>query len=365
MPSITIASTAVAPLTGAAEDGSESGLSVGDVVSEGEWDAYIGAHPLGTIDHAFRWRRVFEEVFGHRTMYLAAREGESVVGVLPLVLFNSRLFGRFLVSVPFLNYGGLLVSRARAAQALIARAGEIGREFGAAHIELRHTARQLPHLPCRQHKLQLTRALPSTSEGLWADVDKKVRNQVRKAQKDGLVAETGGAELVDAFYDVFATNMRDLGTPVYSRRLFSEALRLFPTEARVHVVRLGKLPVAASITFRRRDTVLVPWASSLRAYRQHCPNMLLYWTMLEQATLGGAHEFDFGRSSPGGGTHQFKLQWGAAEAPLHWEYVLLTATRVPDQGPQNPKFSAAIDLWKRLPVLVTNRLGPLLVRNIP
>ena len=340
-------------------------LTVTDRAGAAEWDAYVAAHPQGTIDHVARWREVFADVFGHTSSYLMAKRGDVPVGVLPLVQFRSRLFGRFLVSVPFLNYGGVLASEPDAATALVARATEIGRAFGASHVELRHTAQQLPELPHRQHKLQLTRALPATSEELWARVDKKVRNQVRKAQKDGLTAETGGAELLDAFYQVFATNMRDLGTPVYSKRLFSETLRLFPTEARVSVVRLAEAPVAASITLRHRDTVLVPWASSLREYRQHCPNMLLYWTMLETAALGGARVFDFGRSSPDSGTHHFKLQWGAAAQPLHWEYVLLTRATAPDQGPQNPKFGRMIDAWKRLPVSVANALGPFIVRNIP
>ena len=131
------------------------------------------------------------------------------------------------------------------------------------------------------------------------------------------------------------------------------------------MVRLGEVPVAASITLRHRDTVLVPWASSLREYRQHCPNMLLYWTMLETAALAGARVFDFGRSSPDSGTHHFKVQWGAEAQPLHWEYVLLTRTTAPDQGPQNPKFGKMIDAWKRLPVPVANALGPFIVRNIP
>jgi peptidoglycan/LPS O-acetylase OafA/YrhL len=93
--------------------------------------------------------------------------------------------------------------------------------------------------------------------------------------------------------------------------------------------------------------------------------MLLYWQMLEHSVQQGARTFDFGRSSPGSGTHQFKRQWGATERPLHWEYVLLTRTSAPDQGPQNPRFSLLIESWKRLPVWVANRLGPGIVRNIP
>jgi serine/alanine adding enzyme len=307
------------------------------------WDAYIHAHADATSDHLWGWRTVFEEVFGQEPVYLTAWRHGAVVGVLPLVRFRSRLFGRSVVSLPFLNYGGLLTSDEAAGNALVEAAISLAREFKASHVELRHRQRQRLELPCRAHKLALARPLPRTSEELWKETDRKVRNQVRKAQKEGLTAGAGGSELVGDFYGVFAENMRDLGTPVYAKRLFEQTLRAFEDRVRIVCVRLDGRTVAGAVMIRFRDTVLVPWASSLRAFRPLCPNMLLYWTMIEQATVDGARVFDFGRSSPDAGTHHFKLQWGAEASPLHWEYVLLTRESVPDQGPRNPRFGAAIE----------------------
>src|SRR5206468_12858485 len=136
--------------------------------------------------------------FGSQEIYLGARRRDLLVGVLPLVRFQSGLFGRCLISVPFLNYGGVLASDSEAAHELIESAHAVARDFGASYVELRHAARQSPELPFRQHKLQLTRLLPPTSEELWSRVDRKVRNQVRKAQKDGLCCDIGGSELLDA-----------------------------------------------------------------------------------------------------------------------------------------------------------------------
>ena len=247
-----------------------------------------------------------------------------------------------------------VVARQRHAVGLLAQALE-----HAAHMP------QFEGLPFRQHKLAMRRALPSTGDALWAAIDRKVRNQVRKAQKEGLEAVTGGAELVDDFYAVFAENMRDLGTPGYPRSLFAETLRLFPERARVSIVRLNGRPIAGGIVIAFRETVLNPWASSLREFRNLCPNMLLYWTLLERAVQDGATEFDFGRSSPGGGTHQFKLQWGATEVPLHWEYALLSRAEPPNQGPSNPKFERALELWQKLPLTVANMVGPRIARHLP
>jgi serine/alanine adding enzyme len=357
--------TAAADLEPAASSETLPAVIVTPATSGAEWDAYVSRHPGGTVDHLWAWRGVFETALGHRSVYLVAKRDGLVVGVLPLVLVHSRLFGRSAVSVPFLNYGGILADDDAVIAPLVDAAREVGIEFRAGHIELRHVSRQCPTLPCRQHKLSMTLAIPSSSDALWTSLDRKVRNQVRKAQKASLEVVSGGAELVEEFYQVFARNMRDLGTPVYPRQLFASTLASFPDSARIFVVRHGSQPIAAGVSIRFRESVLNPWASSLREFRHLCPNMLLYWAMLEHAIEGGATVFDFGRSSPGGGTHQFKLQWGAIEQPLCWEYVLLTRSSPPDQGPSNSKFDLAIRMWQRLPLWAANALGPMLARHLP
>jgi FemAB-related protein (PEP-CTERM system-associated) len=201
--------------------------------------------------------------------------------------------------------------------------------------------------------------------GLWERLDRKVRNQIRKAQKSALTVERGDHRLLNEFYEVFARNMRDLGTPVYSQRLFAEVLRTFPDRARLHVVRLGSQPIAAGLTYRTGKTVEVPWASSVRDFNQLCPNHLLYWNVIETAIADGCDQLDFGRSTPHEGTYKFKEQWGAEPLPLHWEYVLTSGSTLPNLGPANRKFHLMIEAWKKLPLKVATTLGPHVVRGIP
>jgi FemAB-related protein (PEP-CTERM system-associated) len=329
----------------------------------GAWDAFVRASPGATGYHLWAWRRVFVRAFGHEPVYLLAYTDKQVVGILPLVSISSRLFGRTLTSLPFLNYGGVVAGADSVARQLVEAAGTIAEQRGCRHVELRHVGRRFEDLPCRQHKV--TMLLPLEA-GLWDRLDRKVRNQVRKAQKSGLTAEHGGGELVADFYAVFARNMRDLGTPVYSRRLFEEVLAAFPDRARLHVVRLEGRPVAAGLTYQSsKTTTEIPWASSIRDYNTLCPNHLLYWSVIEAAIEGGQGVFDFGRSTPGEGTYKFKEQWGAQPVPLHWEYRLVGGNQVPNVSPTNAKFHAAIELWKRLPMGIANALGPFVVRSIP
>jgi FemAB-related protein (PEP-CTERM system-associated) len=331
-----------------------------------EWDAFVASRSDASAYHQWRWRHVFERAFGHETVYLAARDGGQIQGVLPLVLFRSAVFGRFAVSLPYVNYGGVLAADDAAGRALLGQAERLATERGLIHLELRHTDVRFPELPSKRHKVAMKMELAANVDKAWEAIDRKVRNQVRKAEKSDLTVESGGMALVEAFYSVFARNMRDLGTPVYDRRFFSEVLGQFPDDTRVFVVRhTSGVAVAAGIGYRYRDTLEVPWASSLREFRSLSPNMLLYWHLIRHAVECGARAFDFGRSSPGDGTYRFKEQWGATPHPVSWEYRLLTGTSLPDQSPKNPKFRAAIAIWKRLPLGLTNLLGPRLVRLTP
>ena len=326
------------------------------------WDAFVAAHPNATGYHVWAWRGVFARAFGHRSIYLIARASGRIAGVLPLVHIRSLVFGRSLTSLPFLNYGGVVAEGTDTAEALAKAAADLAGARHCDHVELRHVDRQFPALPCKQHKVTMTLRL---QRRMWEQLDRKVRNQIRKAQKSELVSEHGGSELLTAFYDVFARNMRDLGTPVYGRRFFEEILKTFPERTRVHVVRLKGAPVAAGITFQGGSTVEVPWASSIRDYNSLCPNHLLYWGVIERAVETGAAVLDFGRSTPNEGTYKFKEQWGAQPVVLHWEYPSLKGERLPNASPTNPKFQLAVRMWKKLPLSIATRVGPSIVRTIP
>ncbi len=328
------------------------------------WNGYVNGHPEATAYHRWAWRDVFLSAFSHESIYLVAQDDSHIVGALPLVEFRSHLFGTFAVSLPFVNYGGVIANGDLAAGALNARAVSLARERQWRHVELRHIRRQFSEWPVKRHKVAMCLPLAADAEALWSSLDRKVRNQVRKAEKSGCTAEDGGPELLGDFYKVFAHNMRDLGTPVYARRFFDEVLSAFPADTRVFVVRVNGEPVAASLTVGWRNRLEVPWASSLRAHAIRSPNMLLYWAMLKWAMRQGYQMFDFGRSTPDEGTFHFKKQWGAQPLELAWEYLGL-AGDLPDQSPRNPKFKAAVAVWRHLPLPVATALGPAIVRHIP
>ena len=341
--------------------------TVGGAVTAAECDAYVAAHRDATAYHQTEWLGIIARAFHHPTRYLVAHTGERIVGVLPLVLFSNAFFGRFAVSLPYVNYGGVAADGPEAVKVLVDAAAAEAVAAGGSHVELRHTARMCPGLEARRHKVAMLLRLQPTVDAQWQAIDRKLRNQVRKAEKSGLDVAIGGVELVPAFYRVFARNMRDLGTPVYHSSFFTEVLATLRERARVFVVSLGGRPVAASIVHWHRGTIEVPWASAIRDFNPLCANVLLYWHMVRFAVERDLRVFDFGRSTPAEGTFLFKRQWGAEPRELVWEYWLREGNghALPDLSPKNPKFSVAIRAWQRLPVSVATAIGPLIVRHIP
>jgi len=327
---------------------------------------FVTAGPHVALSRHPGWLPVLAEALGHVPYALEAVRGGKTVGYLGLSYVSSLLFGRFLVSLPYLNSGGVLAEDAAVAAALVDRAVALADQLGARYLELRHEwALEHPALGHRRSdKVHMRLDLPGAAGALWDQLDGKVRNQVRKGQKGGFTVRWGGPEMLEEFYVVFSQNMRDLGTPVYSRRLFEGVLRQFPDRAELCVARDGAKPAAAALLLHGWGVTEVPSASALREYNPSCVNMLMYWHLLERAVQRGQDVFDFGRSSEGGPTHRFKKQWGASASPAEWQYHLRRGT-VGGMRPDNPRYSRLIAIWKRLPVALTRCIGPAIVRGIP
>jgi FemAB-related protein (PEP-CTERM system-associated) len=327
---------------------------------------YVAAGVRVPLSRHPAWLLVLERALGHTPVCLEAVQEGKTRGILPLAYVHSWLFGRFLVSAPYLNYGGVLADDSRVAALLIDRAVELADQLNVRYLELRQeTAATHPKLtPGRTDKVHMRLGLPPSPGMLWDEIPSKVRNQVRKALKSDLTVAWGGPELVSEFQAVFSHNMRDLGTPTYGKKLFAGTLAQFPDRTEICVVRAGRQPVAAGLLLHGWGVTEVPSASSLRSFNPSCANMLLYWKLLERATERGQAEFDFGRSSQDSSTFRFKKQWGARPAAAEWQCYARTASPN-DMSTKNPRYDKVIRLWKRLPVWLTRLLGPRIVRGIP
>ncbi len=336
------------------------------------WNSWLQAFGYDGFHLRSEWGNVFRDGLRQQPYYLWAEQnvpdgGARITGVLPLMLIDGPLFGRFLVSQPYLNTGGVLAECPATAGKLVDAAARLAEELDVRHLQLRHE-RHLDHpalnaVSCEKVHMRLP--LPATTDELWDGLKSKVRSQIRRPLKDSdLSVHFGGRDRLDEFYEVFCRNMRDLGTPPFSRRLFEAMLTEFSDVAEICTVHLKDQPVASGFLLHGPGVTLIPSASSLRPHNRTGCNMLLYWNVLKRSVERGQHTFDFGRSSPESGTWRFKKQWGAQEHTAVWQYCLREG-QVSDLRPGSGRFDVVIGVWKRMPVWLTRLIGPPIVRGIP
>jgi FemAB-related protein (PEP-CTERM system-associated) len=322
------------------------------------WDDYVLRHPEGTAYQLFAWQEAVSRAYRFRGDYLLAEKGGVLCGILPLIDFRVPFARRLLISLPYCDVGGVLADNKAIALAMLTSARSLAEKHGA-DLQLR-AVRALPDAGINQtDKVRMLLDLPENAGQLMASLEAKVRSQVKKPVRDGLTAQLGTHELIDDFYLVFSENMRDLGSPVHSRQWIEAIVSAYDDRVRVAVIYTpdGK-PAAAGIVLIHPATMSIPWASSLRRYNRLNPNMLLYWTFLALAIDRGCRCFDFGRSTPGGGTYHFKEQWGARPVALFWQSSAYLGKPVRQGGSSSTLRDFAEQLWRRMPLAVCNILGP-------
>lgn len=332
-----------------------------NTVDRDSWDAYVFAHPDADHYHLSGWGQIIEMVYGYKALYISAWRGQNIVGVLPIIVMGGMLTRKSLVSMPFLDYGGICTDEPAVAQLLYEAAQKEMPNRRGSLIDLRHRRKISLPLANYSDKVTMVLKLHHDSSTMWKQCGAKLRNQIRKAEKEQLQVQWIGIEGLKDFYDVYAFNMRDLGSPPHSFGFFKQILTEF-SDTQLLLIRHGYQVIGGGLCLTFRDTMLVPWASSLRSHFRLCPNNLLYWEAIRTACDKGLFYFDFGRSSRGSGTYQFKKQWGVVEEPLCWQSNVPGGCLVDKSD--SFILGIVVKVWKTLPVYITRFVGPILRRRL-
>jgi FemAB-related protein (PEP-CTERM system-associated) len=328
------------------------------------WDSFVAGCGEATFFHRAGWKAVIERAFGHRTYFLYAESGGRIEGVLPLAEVKSLLFGHTLTALPFCVYGGVAAESERARRALDAAATALALRRRVDYLEYRSLAPRHADW-ARKDDLYVTfrRPIdPDVEKNLLA-IPRKQRAMVRKGIKNGLRSEFDPD--VDRFFALFAENVHRQGTPALPRRYFALLREIFRDDCRVlTVLDSAGTPVSSVLTFYWRDEVLPYYAGDALAARELAANDFKYWELMRDAAERGFRLFDYGRSKRGTGSFDFKKNWGFEPQPLHYEYYLVGAKRVPELNPLNPKYRLLINVWQRMPLALANLIGPHVVKNL-
>ncbi|MCM2312888.1 MAG: FemAB family PEP-CTERM system-associated protein [Steroidobacteraceae bacterium] len=320
------------------------------------WNAFVRAHPEGTFFHLAEWQDVLMRAFGHRSHYQLAERGGAIVGVLPLAEVQSTLFGHALVSTPFCVYGGIVADDADAHAALTEAACMRARELGVDHLEMRNRRRQHFDWPVKELYVTFRKAIDPDPEKNMLAIPRKQRAMVRKGIKEQLRAEIDGS--VDRHYDLYSESLRNLGTPIFSKRYLEILKDLFGEACEIVTILKGERAVASVLNFYFRDEVLPYYGGGSQEARAVAGNDFMYWQVMERAREKGCRIFDYGRSKRGTGAFDFKTYWGFEPEQLHYEYYLVKRREMPNLSPTNPRFGRAIELWRKMPLRLTQIVGP-------
>jgi FemAB-related protein (PEP-CTERM system-associated) len=329
------------------------------------WDDYVARSDHGSFYHRYAWKRINEEYFGHRAAFLAALDGDRFAGLLPIVQVKSRLFGNIACSMPFVNYGGPCADDADVERILMEEAGKVVDGWGSDYLEIRSRQPLETDLPASSHKVSLTVALDPDPEVLFKGFKTGHRQEIRRAYKHGLTAKFGSADLLDPFYEVLSESWHTLGSPFYAKEYFKAILDAFPDSVRICVVYMGDEPVGAAFDGLEGDTVEGMWLGIKSEYRKLLVGYALYWELIKNACERGFTSFHLGRSTADSNAEAFKKKWNATVTQLHWSYLLRSRREIPQLNVTNPRFQMAIAVWRRLPLSVTNVVGPMIARSIP
>jgi FemAB-related protein (PEP-CTERM system-associated) len=326
------------------------------------WNAFVQAQPEGTFFHLAEWEDVLKRAFGHRPHYLLAERDSELVGVLPLAEVRSLLFGHSLVSTPFCVYGGIVAADPATFKALEDAACELARSLGVDHLEMRNRRRSHPDWPVKDLYVTFRKIIDPDSEKNMLAIPRKQRAMVRKGIKEELRVEIDAS--VDRHYDMYSESLRNLGTPVFSKRYLQILQETFGNACDIVTILKEDRAVASVLNFYFRDEVLPYYGGGTSEARAVAGNDFMYWQVMERAREKGYRLFDYGRSKKGTGAYDFKTYWGFEPEQLHYEYFLVKRREMPNLSPTNPKFGKAIELWRKLPLRLTQLLGPPVARYL-
>jgi len=329
------------------------------------WDRFVLEHPGGTFFHQMAWKRVVEKTFEHQAQYVYGERDGRIVAIAPVFMVSNWMVGRCLVSSPLASYGGICAEDLEAGNALLAFLKRRAQEQQVDYLELRNPAGgTLPEFVPNPRYSSFSMTLSKDLEAVLKGLPKDIRYMIRKAEKADLHVRRG-PELLDEFYRLFAINMRRLGTPVFPRSLFVNLLQEFGKQIDVLVVYAGSEPVASAVSFLFRDTMHPYYIGGLPVARDLAANNFLWWELMKFAAQSGMNTFDFGRSKKGTGAYAFKKKWNPKITDLDYQVFLVKRKTAPNFSPANPKFEVATKAWSRLPLWLTKKLGPRVVRWIP
>ncbi len=331
-----------------------------------EWIDYLHEDDDADICHHPAWGKILVETFNIDSVLVVHRGDGRIDGGVPLAIFDQMFTGKAMISMPYLNYGGLLGGSDAVRGDIVGACREILASSGAKYMEFRHVGRSIGRLAnqTKEHRVTFRMDVGRPADEILRGLRRQTRTRIRKIERSGMTSYYGQDRL-DHFYKLFSVAMREHGTPVMPQRFFESVLEHLADHAKFMIAYKDNRPVGGKLVLMFKDRVTMVWGCYPHRYRDYLANYFLTWELIKKLADSPIRWLDFGRSPRKGGGFTYKSNWQPEFTPLYNDYLLSDQNEIPLLKPENPKFRLAINTWKRLPVWVTRQIGPRLAKYFP
>ncbi|HUL21097.1 MAG TPA: GNAT family N-acetyltransferase [Thermodesulfobacteriota bacterium] len=269
------------------------------------------------------WSKVLEEGFDSKVVSYCLRKDGKITLALPGIILDFKVMKMFYSNIP---YGGFVGEMEYLPAFLPLLEGSLKKD----HIHSLRIAKdsktQFPEPEGYLKEMAFTHLLrldEITEESLWENYKKRVRRDVRKAEKSGIrVEEARDLKEVDILFDLYLETMkRNEAYNVWTRKmLYAIHHHLVKKgEAEFLLAKLGGEVIGGMILLFSPETVYYFFAASAQKYLSLCPNDLLVHHGITLTIRQGKKFFDLMTS------HQedvalmnFKEKWGADKYPFNF-----------------------------------------------
>jgi len=329
------------------------------------WQQFVDGNVQAGCMHHAGWYGVLRDAFCVTPFFLMAFKGDgAVAGILPTYFSSSLLTGRHISSLE----DGILATERDAVDALLNEALTLRDKTRSQYLQIRGgiNVRSADFVQPSIHTIINT---SEPENKLWTAIKKRTRWAVRQAEKTNLTIEHD-VELgeLSNFYKVYAAHMRDLGTPVFGADVFKAIVtHLGRARLRLYLVKNGPQLIGGMMCIINGRRWTDYYAIVRPSADTEFANYLLYWHVIRDASCNGIERLDLGRSTPESNVHQFKRKWRGIDIDVPYYFYVRPGRSRRNLGfiRQKEEKGALQRCWGNLPLSVSNRLGPLIRKQLP
>jgi FemAB-related protein (PEP-CTERM system-associated) len=340
------------------------------------WNDYVSANRHGYVYHLWEWGDVLQRTYNLRRWCFAVKEDQHIVGVLPVFYVRGLFFADKLVSLPFCEYGGPLLTdyldRSMAENVLtvlIKNVHELARKLKIDYIEWRHPSKSFPNffssIGFRVLRRYVTFRLDLTvgESGIWKNFDglrrRRARARLKKAIRIGTEVKDVNVDSLKHYYGLYLRTQKRHGSPPHSYAFFKNLYDGFGSKGLVRMLlAVSKGKPIAGITVFCFNGMLYCWNNILdREYASSHPTDFLLWYLIRWGVENNFKVLDLGRTRPeDAGVYYFKSRWGSQKIGLEDYVFLVRNVEIPD--PLQRRYVLLSRLWSLLPQPIARKMGP-------